>query len=130
MKLQMKYSGTYLIPNSDDSVENYEKLKTGQIYSVELKQARNPKFHRLGFALVKAMFDNQERFTNFEDFRRELKIMTGCYEEYTRYNGETVLIPQSWSWADMDDIQFHEIHNKLLTIAAKRYGDHFAVQFS
>jgi len=128
MKLSMKYGGTYLLPSDAASVEAYETLKRGE-YIVEIKEERNPRFHRLAFALIKAMFDNQERFTNFEDFRRELKIMTGSYEDYIRHNGDVVLIPKSWSFAVMDDIEFHEIYNKLLTIAERRYGSAFVNQF-
>ena len=125
MKLLMKMSNGYLIPSSSDSVENYEKLKEGQEYNVEVKRARNPQFHRLCFSLIKAMYDNQERFDNFEAFRTELKILCGHYEEYITAKGEIVYIPKSWAFSEMDDLQFHEAFERIKDIATKRFGYEF-----
>ena len=130
MKLLMRHDGTYLIPSSEDSAENYEKLKRGQEYTVEVKEARNPKFHRLAFALIGAMFESQEQYDDPEIFRRQLKKMCGSYDEWIDDKGKVWFIEHSWSWADMDDIAFHEIYNKLLAIATKRFGDEFADRFA
>lgn len=129
MKLLCRYDGTHLIPSSEDSVESWEKLTKGHEYTVEVKRARNPRFHRLAFAVINAMFANQERFENFEDFRRELKILTGHYEEYLLANGKTVYEPKSWAFEHMDDIEFHDVYRRILAVARKRFGDHFVYQF-
>ena len=129
MKILMRFDGTYLIPGSEQDAEKYDKLQKGE-YIVEVKKARNPAFHRKAFALINAMYENQERFDTMEDFRCELKIMTGSYKDYIRQSGEVVYIPKSWSFADMDEIEFGELYGKLLSIAAKRFGDEFADSFA
>ena len=128
MKMLCRYDGTHLIPSSEDSVESWEKLKSGE-YSVEVKRARNPQFHRLAFAVIKAMYDNQERIESFEDFRTELKILTKHYEEYINPNGVVVYIPKSWSFAHMDDIEFHEVYYRILNVAERRFGVDFVRHF-
>jgi len=129
VKLLCRYDGTHLIPSSKDSVESWQKLKSGQEYRLEIKQARNPRFHRLAFGLIHGMFENQERFENFEDFRRELKIMTGHYDEHITAKGETVYIPKSWEFAQMDELQFHEVYERIKRIAVKRFGVEFVQVF-
>ena len=129
MRLLMKHDGTYLCPSSADSVEKYEKLRRGQEYTVEIKQARNPAFHRKAFALLNAMFENQSRIENIEDFRLELKLICKHVREYVRPNGEIVYIPKSWSFADLDEIEFEALYSKLLSVAAKRFGDEFIEGF-
>lgn len=128
MKFLARHDGTYLIPSSEDSVREYEKLRAGQEYQVEIKQARNPRFHRLAFGLIHAMYENQETFENFEDFRRELKILTGHYDEYITKRGETVYIPKSWSFSQMDETEFHEVYERISAIAVKRFGYDFVAQ--
>jgi hypothetical protein len=128
VKLLVRYDGTHLIPSSRDSVEAWEKLRSGQEYRLEIKQARNPQFHRLAFGLIQAMYHSQERFENFEDFRRELKILTGHYDEYITVKGETVYIPKSWAFSQMDEIEFHEVYERIKDIAVKRFGTEFVGQ--
>jgi len=129
VKFIARFDGTHFIPSSADSVEAWEKLHRGAEYTVEVKQARNPRFHRLAFALIKAMYESQERFTNMEAFRTELKLQCGSYDHYVRHTGEIVYMPHSWSFADMDDIEFHEIYEKLLDIASARFGAGFVAGF-
>lgn len=128
MNFLCRYDGTHFIPSSSDSAENWDKLTTGE-YTVEVRRARNPRFHRLAFGVIKAMFDNQERFENFADFRRELKILTGHYEEYITAKGQVVFIPKSWAFAHMDDLEFHEVYEKILDVARQRFGEGFVAQF-
>ena len=126
MKFSANFTGTYLLPTSN--LDEYEAMPRGECI-VDVRFDRNPRFHRLAFSLMHSMFENQERFTNFEDFRRELKLLTGSYDEHVSARGETVYIPKSWDWSSMGDEEFHQIYNKLLSIAAKRYGDNFVEQF-
>lgn len=129
MKLCLHWDGHRFHPASEDDVDECAKLQVGE-YIVDAKKERNPQFHKLAFALINDMFRNQERFENFEDFRRELKILTGHYDEYIRPDGKVVYVPKSWEFARCDDVEFHEIFNKLLSIAAKRFGDDFVQRYA
>ena len=122
MKLLMRHEGTYLLPSSEDSVEEYDKLRPGQEYSVEIKKARNPQFHRKGFKLLHELFVNQEKYTVFEDFLVEVKLVTGHYKEHITNKGKVIYVPQSLSFENMDDLEFERFYNKLLDIAVEKFG--------
>lgn len=128
MKLLCRFDAT-LIPSSEDSVESWEKLRRGDEYTVEVKRARNPKFHRLAFGMIRAMFDNQERFENFNDFRRELNLLIDHYEEFISADGRVFYEAKSWSFADMDDLEFREVYKKVREIALARFGARFVGHF-
>ena len=51
MKLNMlKQPGGSLVPADDMTDEYLTKLKTGEVYPVEVKRSRNPHFHSKVFA--------------------------------------------------------------------------------
>ena len=88
MQLEMlKMAGGMLAPLDDMQAEALMKFKTGEQYQVEIKQVRNPAFHRKVFAFFKFCFDHwaadktewryfDER-TQFEAFRKDLTILAG-----------------------------------------------------
>ena len=59
MQLEMlKMAGGMLAPLDDMQAEALMKFKTGEQYQVEIKQVRNPAFHRKVFAFFKFCFDH------------------------------------------------------------------------
>ena len=129
MKACFRWDGNCLIPASEADAEECKTLQRGEVM-VEIKRERNPQFHKLAFALINAMFESQEAYEDREIFRRQLKKLTGSYDEFIDKDGTLWFVPQSWEFAKMDDIEFHEIYGKLLSIAAKRFGDDFAGRFA
>ena len=113
----------------DKAMKLVNKLDPGDQIVVDIKPNRNVEFLRKGFVLLTAMYENQERFTNEEDFRTEISILCGWYRQYVRHNGEIVYTPKSWSFADMDEEEFAELYSKMLDIALKRFGYEFANRF-
>lgn len=124
----MKIAAEYY-NNAFYTLDNIE-LERGQ-YMLEVKKDRNPRFHKLAFALIGAMFDNQEQYTDREAFRRQLKLMTNSVKDdpLIQQDGSLVYEFKSWEWSEMDQNEFKEIYNKLLVIAEKRFGPAFVNQF-
>lgn len=121
MKMQMMFSNGHLSPSSESSAEDYKKLREGNEYSVELKKARNPKFHRKAFKLIKVMFDNQEQYDDMRSYRRMLKVKTGSVETY--FVGEQMIMElKSWDFASMDDLEFERLYKRILDVAMEQYG--------
>ena len=123
------YDGTHLIPSAADAVNNWDKLRRGEAYVMKLEKSRNPKYHRKVMALVRAMYENQEEWEDEDAFRLVLSKAAHFYKESVSKSGVVEFVPKSWSFADTDDLEFRELHNKLLTIAARRFGDDFANRF-
>ena len=133
LSMMLRFDGTYLSPNSGVDHENYSKLKTGQIYFCQFKRSRNPDFHRKMFAVIKAMFENQPEATtieNMEDYRHQLLLHLGYVHTYIiPKTGATVARVKSMAFDEMDEDEFTDLYNDLLSLAAKIYGDDFVRMF-
>jgi hypothetical protein len=99
------------------------------MYKCDIRRARNPDHHRKGFALIKLIFDSQEKYRTIEDLLVELKLQTGWYREHIRANGEIIYVPKSISFADMDQLEFEAFYETLIDVAIQHYGLKEAVEF-
>lgn len=103
----MKRIGGALVPadfNADDVVhaipENGEVLVT-------LRRARNPRFHRWFFALLRKVIDNTDgRWASEEQLLYALKMATGHADPAPALTGEVLLHPKSINFAAMGEIEF------------------------
>ena len=100
----------------DDGYDILKKIKIGEIYENEIKKPRNYKFHRKFFALLKLVFENQDKYDNIKDLRVEIELKTGNYEEHLTLKGKIIYIPKSISFDKMDDIEFEKLYNKSIDI--------------
>lgn len=129
MKFLAKFDSGYLIPYSEDSVREYEKLKAGQEYLVEVKQARNPGHHRKAMKLLTDVFNNQEKYDNFDDLLIEFKLCTGWYKEHITMKGQVVYTPKSISFSQMDQTAFEEFYSRAIDVAINRFGYEEAAEY-
>lgn len=129
MKMQMMFTGHKLTPSSEGSEENYNRLREGHEYSVVVKKARNPKFHRKAFKLIGIMFENQDEYDDIRSFRRALKVKTESVETYFVDN-KMVMELNSWDFASMDDLEFQRLYQRILNLAGQQLGEQAIVGFA
>ncbi len=86
----------------------------GELVNVEMVFPRSGPFHRRHMAIEQAVFDAQERFTDFEMFRDWLKIGAGWVEWVPGAKGGIVPLPKSISYAKADDEEFQKFHGKVM----------------
>ena len=72
-----KEEGGTLVAESASDQAFIDNLGDGELVEIEIEKKRNLKHHRLFMVLMRAVFDNQDRYTNFEAFLNEVKILTG-----------------------------------------------------
>jgi hypothetical protein len=118
-----------LMPAYEADEEVFLSLKAENHYKCDIRRARNPDHHRKGFALIKLIFDSQEKYRTIEDLLVELKLQTGWYREHIRSNGELIYVPKSISFADMDQLEFEAFYETLIDVAIQHYGLKEAVEF-
>ena len=105
------------------------RLRVGQEYRVEIRQDRNPAFHRLAHAFGKLLADNCDEFTGMSGHavlkRLQVEADAGCTEMLVKLEGVQVFyrIPISLAYGSMDEIQFREIVRKMASHALRRYLD-------
>lgn len=125
-----KAPGGALIPVDPQAAEYISKLKLGAGVTATVKLHRNPRFHRKFMALLNVAFDawepveatykGQRVGKNFDQFRRDITILSGHYEMAVNLKGETRLTAKSISFANMDEAEFGELYNAACNVILQR----------
>lgn len=113
--------GLFMLAHDSD-YEEAKKVKTGEAYFYEVKKPRNYKFHRKFFALIKLVFDNQERYSNMEYLRKDLIICSGYYDKRYDLHGVEVYEAQSLSFSSMDEDEFSELYNSVVDTICREFN--------
>ena len=61
-------------PADEPSLEAWKKFKQGEVYRADVVKPRSYQHHKLCFALLNLTYVNQERWSNFESFRKAVAI--------------------------------------------------------
>ncbi len=85
-------------------------MEPGEMALIEAKMPRSGKYHRRHMAIEQAVFDAQERFQSFEQFRYWLKVGAGWVTWAAGPKGGVVPIPKSISYANADQEEFTRYH--------------------
>jgi hypothetical protein len=107
-------------------------MEHGEIAQVSTKMPRSGPFHRYHMGIEQAVFDAQERFTQFEMFRNWLKIGAGHVIWVPGVKGGIVPLPKSISYAELEEPEMREVHADMLAFlrgphAAPYLWKHLAV---
>ena len=94
------------IPANDDAAEFFGKCKLGQLVTMDAKQSRNLKFHRLYFAILRLISQNSNPHISESAALHFAKLAAGTGEVVTDSRGEKHFIPGSISFAKMDQQAF------------------------
>lgn len=118
------------VPADQATSEWSEKVKIGSIIHGDFKKARNPAFHRKGFALLNLAYEYwvpgeiDDKWgapqKNFDQFRGDLTILAGFYDVVIRLDGSTRIVPKSISFSSMDDAEFEKWYNAVLNVILKK----------
>jgi hypothetical protein len=99
-------------------------LEDGEIAEIATRIPRSGSFHRFHMAVEQAVFNGQEKFEHFEQFRNWLKVGAGFCDWVAGPKGGVIPCPRSISFADLEEDAMREFHND--TLAFLR-GPHAAV---
>ena len=108
MLITLKKLGDRLIPADDDSAKFFNDMKLNQEISFEfkLKRQRSYQYHKLYWAMLKAVMDNQEHYKHINQLHNEIKFKSGLYETIIPLKGEPFIVVGSISFDVMDSLQF------------------------
>ena len=90
------------------------QLEPGEFAVIEFVIPRSTPYHRRHFAILNAVFDAQERFTDLDRFRDWLSIGAGNVEWVPGAKGGIVPLPKSISYAKKDQAEFEDYHGKVI----------------
>ena len=103
-------------------------FKNGECIVFEVKKNRNYQFHKKVFGLLNMVFENQDKYTNFEDFFVEVKLRTGHYKEHTTIKDTIMYIPKSVAFDEMDEVEFAQFFNKAIDFCLKHFAPNEEMQ--
>ena len=100
-------------------------LANGQTIRFEYKVPRSPKFHRLHFAMLKDLFDNQEQFGDPQQFRKWLEVGAGHCDFVPGPKGRMVALPRSIDYESIDDEEFSTVHENVKAFIRTEHAARF-----
>ena len=122
MEIDLVYNlGAFRFAHDSDK-ENCKYFKTGEVYTFKARKIRNYKFHKKFFALVNLGFHNSKTGINdFEDYRSFALMRSGFVRE-VKTNRGVFHMPESISFAKMDEIKFEQVFSRVLQFIIQDTG--------
>lgn len=85
-------------------------LEIGETLKFSYWLPRSPAFHRRHFAILGAVFGQQEQFADPEKLRMWLQVGADFCDLVPGPKGKPVAMPRSIAWENLDDAEFAEHH--------------------
>jgi len=101
----------------------WDKIANNELVKVTLKKQRFVPLHRKYCAIIRTAFYNQDRYKNYEVFRKFIEIEAGYYTPiYNPSTGEVYKIPQSIAFDKLDELEFRELYSSVCDYISANYG--------
>jgi len=119
MKIHLVNTTSGFLPASEEDIDKKMKLKNGEVYSADIKQPRNYKFHKKFFAMIGVVWENMPeekelKFGTIDNFRYELTMKVGFREQWISSKGVLMFRAKSISFASMKQEEFDDLFNRCL----------------
>ena len=89
------------------------RMEPGEMATIKTHKARSGPFHRRHMKMEQVVFESQERFEDFDrGFRDWLKVGAGHCHWYPGPKGGVFPVPDSTSYANMEEGEMREFHEK------------------
>lgn len=130
MKAHFVKIGAGLLMVADESTREYlDKRAIGSGIKAEISGARNIRFHRKFFGLLRLAFDTwvpeaDVAVKNFEKFRSDVLVLAGFYDVVCALDGGVKTVAQSLSFANMDEEEFSRVYELVLDVVWDRIFQH------
>lgn len=120
MKLWLTRDGNVLHPADTESLVQFAKIPFDKALQAEMKQPRNPRYHRWFFKICSRISEGVG--SDAETIANVFKHATGHVTIVKTKSYGDVMFPKSISFAKMDDIKFHEFVERCIACAYTEWG--------
>jgi len=110
-----------LAPTDEAGAEALKKWKAGDELWCEFRLARFPRHHKLYFALLTIVYENQERYTSFEMFRKAVQVAAGHFDMIYTVNGEGVVSTKSIDYSSLDQVEFDRVFGEVMRVCLDNF---------
>ena len=115
VEVLLKKTGKWLTPIDPHGMDALAGIGSGEVLRVKWVRPRNVRHHRKFFALLRVVFEAQDRFATQQDLLDALKIALGRYRE-VKIGNRTVIHPKSISFSSMDQDAFNEFYDAAVKV--------------
>tara|TARA_R100000900_G_scaffold116787_3_gene91748 strand:- start:967 stop:1386 length:420 start_codon:yes stop_codon:yes gene_type:complete len=119
VKVVLQRKGLSLVPSDEASQQALSRLKADGYVVAHISQPRNLKHHRLFYALMRKVFENQERFKTIDEMIIAIKVGIKHCDQYPLKNGNVCYIPKSISFEKMEQLEFNEFFDRAINLIIK-----------
>lgn len=98
------------------------KMEPGEVVEIRTHQARIGWYHRKHLNLEHKLFEAQERFEDFDQFRMWLKVGAGHVDWLPGPKGGVIPVPKSISYANMEQADFEAYHEKVMVFLRQEHA--------
>lgn len=114
--------GQTLVPVDQEGLDALAAIRNERDVEITIKQRRNPKHHRLLFALLKFILEHSDLFASTEAALTGLKIACGLVDPYIdATSGKTFFVPRSISFASMEQGDFSAFFDRAVYVVTERW---------
>lgn len=97
-------------------------LEPGEMVFIVTHKARSGPFHRRHMAIETAVFEAQEKFTNFEQFRNWLKVGSGFCDWIAGPRGAVIPVPKSIAFDKLEDGEMRQVHDDMIAFLRSEHA--------
>lgn len=90
------------------------RLQPGEMLEIHTRKERSGPFHRRHMLIENRVFEAQERFVHFEQFRSWLKVGAGHCDWVVGPKGGVIPVPKSISFSSLEDGEMQELHAAMI----------------
>jgi hypothetical protein len=122
-KAVMRKRGASLVIVDEEGLEALRTVPDGRDVMVEFKRSRNPRHHRLLFALLNLCVERLDAFPTTDLALTALKIGCGHFDAFIdKESGRSFYVPRSISFAAMDQTSFAKFFDDAIQLIATRWA--------
>jgi hypothetical protein len=98
------------------------KAEPGEMLELKTHRDRLGWFHRKHMALEQAVFEAQEKFEHFEQFRLWLKVGAGFVEWLPGPKGGVIPVPKSISYGSLEQDAMEKVHDDIVKFLRQEHA--------
>jgi len=91
------------------------RLEPGEMVEIRTHKERIGLHHRRHMLLEQRVFEAQERFQAFKDFRVWLKCGAGFVDWFPGPKGGVIPVPKSISYSALEELEMQQVHDDMVT---------------
>ena len=99
-----------------------KKAEPGEMVEIKTHRERLGWYHRKHMAMEQRLFESQERFDNFKQFRNWLKTGAGFVDWLPGPKGGVFPSPKSISYAELEQDAMEVVHNDMVKFLRTGYA--------